>query len=187
MKKALLPLATLLLLAACAPQTPPESASLPPDAVVGAGDPFRSAVANTSVAFSSPRQLAGRPAEAAQAVAQMEYLAVQVPNNPRYPGISPTVGEQFTQARREWRTALGIPQDTAPQPVIDSLFAASRALRVGQPDAAASALPAKVFPQGGETAVLRLASLPNLPLTNRAAVAATDALRRNDGSQLGRF
>ena len=53
--------------------------------------PLRSAVANTSVAFGSPQKLAGRPAEAAQAVAQMEFLAVQLPNNPFYPGISPTV------------------------------------------------------------------------------------------------
>ena len=187
MTKAFLPLAALLALGACGPQPPAVFASLPPDAVVGAGDPLRSAVANTSVAFGSPQGLAGRPAEAARAVAQMEYLAVEIPNNPRYPGISPTVGEQFTLARREWRTALGIPEAEPPQAVIESLYAASRALRAGQQDAAAAALPASVFPQGGQTAMLRLASLPSLPLTNQAAVAATDALRRTDGAPRGRF
>ncbi|TDG28978.1 hypothetical protein [Paracraurococcus ruber] len=180
-------LLALLALGACGALPPAQYASLPPDAVAGAGDPLRSAVANTSVAFASPQKLAGRPAEAAQAVAQMEYLAVEIPNNVRYPSISPTVGTQFAQARREWRSALGIAPDAPPQPVIESLYAASRAIRAGQPDAAASALPAAVFPQGGQTAVLRLASMPGLPLTNQAAVAATDALRRTDGAPRGRF
>ncbi|MDO9712402.1 hypothetical protein [Paracraurococcus lichenis] len=187
MTKALLPLLAALALGACADQPPAPSANLPPDAVVGAGDPLRSAVANTSVAFASPRKLAGRPADAAQAVAQMEYLAVAIPTDPRYPYISPTVGTQFEQARREWRAALGIPDATPPQPVIESLYAAARAVRSGQPDAAAAALPATVFPQGGQTAMLRLASLPDLPLTNQAAVTATDALRRTDGQPRGRF
>jgi hypothetical protein len=186
MSKAFLPLAVLLFLNACGPQPPQVSASLPADAILGAGDPLRSAAANTSVVFGSPQQLAGRPADAARAVAQMEYLAVQIPNNPRFPGISPTTGSQFVVARREWRGALGIPAEQPPQAVIESLYTASRELQAGQKDAAAAALPASVFPQGGQTALLRLASLPSLPLTNQAAVAAADTLQRSE-TQRGRF
>jgi hypothetical protein len=186
MSRAFLPLAILLGLGACGPQPIPVYASLPPDAILGAGDPLRSAVANTSVAFSSPQGLAGRPAEAAQAVAQMEFLAVQIPDNPRYPGISPTVAGQFERARREWRATLGIPEDQLPQAVIDALYAASRAIRAGRMDAAAAALPASIFPQGGQTALLRLASLPSLPQTNQAAVAASETLQRSETSR-GRF
>ena len=184
--RAALPILVALALAACGPQPVQVYASLPPDAVLGAGDPLRSAAANTSVVFGSPQQLAGRPADAARAVAQMEYLAVQMPNNPRFPGISPTAGSQFAAARREWRGALGIPAEQPPQAVIDSLYAASRALQVGQKDAAAAALPANVFPQGGQTALLRLASLPQLPLTNDAAVTASQTLQRSE-TQRGRF
>src|SRR4051794_12810827 len=144
MTKAFLPLAILLSLGACGPQPPQLYASLPPDAAIGAGDPLRAAAASTSVAFSSPQPLAGRPADAARAVAQMEYLAVQMPNNPRFPGLSPTAGSQFAAARREWRGALGIPAEQPPQAVIESLYAASRALQVGRKDAAAAALPAEV-------------------------------------------
>ncbi|WP_431269792.1 hypothetical protein [Dankookia sp. P2] len=186
MSKVFLPLAILLSVSACGPQPPQVSASLPPDAILGAGDPLRSAAANTSVVFGSPQQLAGRPAEAARAVAQMEYLAVQIPNNPRFPGVSPTVESQFVAARREWRGALGIPAEQPPQAVIESLYAASRALQAGQKDAAAAALPAHVFPQGGQTALLRLASLPRLPLTNDAAVAASQTLQRSEAGR-GRF
>jgi hypothetical protein len=186
MSKAFLPLAILLSLAACGPQPAQVTASLPADAILGAGDPLRSAAANTSVVFGSPQQLAGRPADAARAVAQMEYLAVQIPHNPRFPGISPTAGSQFAAARREWRGALGIPAEQPPQAVIESLYAASRALQAGQKDAAAAALPANVFPQGGQTALLRLASLPSLPLTNDAAVTASQTLQRSE-THHGRF
>ena len=186
MSKAYLPLAALLAFAACGPQPPQVYASLPADAIVGAGDPLRSAAANTSVVFGSPQQLAGRPAEAARAVAQMEYLAVQIPNNPRFPGISPTAGSQFAAARGEWRGALGIPAEQPPQAVIESLYAASRALQTEQKDAAAAALPANVFPQGGQTALLRLALLPSLPLTNEAAVTASQTLQRSETNR-GRF
>ncbi|MFC7538901.1 hypothetical protein ACFQU2_04710 [Siccirubricoccus deserti] len=78
--------ATLLLLGACAMPPPAPNAQLPFDALVGAGDPVRSAVASTSFAFSHQGQLAGQPADAARALAQMEYLAVELPNNPRFVG-----------------------------------------------------------------------------------------------------
>jgi len=183
----LLPILVALAVAGCDLPPPPPSASLPFDAVVGAGDPLRTAVSNTSNAFSSPRQLAGRPAQAAQAIAQMEFLATELPDNPRFTNTAATVGPQMIRARQEWRTALGIPADVPAQPVIDSLYAASRSLRNGQTGAAAAALPTSVFPQGGETALLRLASLPSLPMTNQAAVGAQEALRKHEAMGIGRF
>ena len=65
------------------------------------------------------------------------------------------------------------------QPVINSLYAAARALSSQQGDPAA-ALSSPVFPQGGQATLTRLASLPSLPLTNSAAVTATDAIRQRD-------
>ncbi|MBL6456884.1 hypothetical protein JMJ55_16220 [Belnapia sp. T6] len=179
MFKAALPLAALLAFGACT-LPPPETANLPPDAVVGAGDPLRSAVANTSVAFSSPALLAGRPVQAAQAVAQMEWLAVEMPTNPRLTFVSPTIISQMVAARAEWRAALGIPPGAEAQPVINSLYAAARALSSGQPGAAEAALPSTLFAQGGQATLMRLAAMPVLPLTNVAAVGATDAIRQRD-------
>ncbi len=69
-------LVVLLSLGGCAgPAVPIPSAVLPPDAVEGAGDPTRAAILNTAYAFGSPAGLAGRPDEAARAVANYEYLA----------------------------------------------------------------------------------------------------------------
>lgn len=187
MFKPILPMLASLALGACSLPPPPQSASLPPDAVTGAGDPLRSAVANTSFAFSSQSQLNGRPAQAARAVAQMEWLTVEIPGNPRLTNMSPTVLYQLVQARSEWRAALGIPDEVEAQPVIDSLYAAARALSAGQSDAAAAALPIVLFPQGGQATISRLASLPGLPLTNQAAVGATDAIRQRDAGSSRRL
>ena len=182
MLKSLLPFAAVVAVGACALPPPPATASLPPDALVGAGDPLRTAVTNTSFAFSDRSRLAGQPAQAARALAQMEYLAVEMPTNPRLTSVSPTVLGQMVAARQEWRAALGVPAGIEAQPVIDSLYAASRALGTGQAEAAAAALPVAIFPQGGQATLTRLASLPSLPLTNQAAVGATDALRQRDNT-----
>lgn len=187
MFKPLLPMFAALGLAACTLPPPPQSASLPADAVVGAGDPLRTAVANTSFAFSSQSQLSGRPAQAARAVAQMEWLTVEMPGNPRLTNVCPTVFNQLVQARAEWRAALGIPAGVEAQPVIDSLYAAARALSTGQSGVAVASLPASIFPQGGQATLTRLASLPSLPLTNQAAVGATDAIRERDSSSSRKF
>jgi len=185
-RRTVLSIAVALTLGACADLPPQPTAHLPYDAVIGAGDPMRMAVTNTANAFSSPDRLAGQPDRAARALAQMEYLAVEMPDNPRLGGLAPP-REPFELARREWREALGIPAGLPPQPVINALYASARALSSGQSDAAAAALPASVFPRGGTATLTRLASLPALPLTNQAAVIASDAMRRHDGQGRGRF
>ena len=177
--------APLALVAACARPAAGPTASLPPDAIQGAGDPLRSAAISTAFDFGSPRRLAGQPAEAARAIAEMEYLAVVMPNNPLLSNIPPTLPTQLAPARQEWRGALGIPAGAPPQPVINALYAAARALDAGQPQAAAGALPAGLFAQGGQATVARLANLQPLPQTNAAAVSASDALRREPAREPG--
>lgn len=185
-RRTILSIAAVLTLGACTNLPPQPSAHLPYDAVIGAGDPMRMAVTNTANAFSSPGRLAGQPERAARALAQMEYLAVEIPDNPRLGGMAPSRA-QFEMARREWRDVLGIPAELPPQPVIDALYASARALSAGQSDAAAAALPASAFPRGGQATLARLASLPSLPLTNQAAVVANDVLRKHDGQGRGRL
>src|SRR5687768_14189904 len=71
-------LALSLPLLACGGPVPPHAA-LPPDAVVGAGDPTRAAIVSTAYAFNTPASIARRPAEAARAAAQVEHLATEIP------------------------------------------------------------------------------------------------------------
>ncbi|MBX9698236.1 MAG: hypothetical protein K2X74_02310, partial [Acetobacteraceae bacterium] len=83
----LLGLAAALVLAACMPyREPAPTVTLPRDAVQGATDPLRASLALTSSAFARPRRLAGQPSLAARAIASMEYLTVDLPENPRTRG-----------------------------------------------------------------------------------------------------
>ncbi|MBL6456883.1 hypothetical protein JMJ55_16215 [Belnapia sp. T6] len=157
-------------LAGCGPAQP--YASLPQDAVTGIGDPTRAAVIGSAYAFAGPGSLSNQPDAAARAAAQVEYLATEIPTGPRWVDFNPTVGLELQAARRELRGALGIAGDAPPQAVVDGLFAASRALRLGNAMAAEQALTGPAFPDGRAT-LARLAKLPDLPRT-RSATALTE-------------
>lgn len=169
--------ALLLALAVAACAAPPPGAVLP-ETGLGFGDPGRGAIGNTAYAFAVPANLAQQPAEAALAIAQAEYLAVDLTANQRWREFSPIVPMGFEQARPEWRAAIGIAPDAPPQPVIDALFAARDALLRGDATRAAAALPAPLFRDGGHAALARLAALPALPRTASAARSAEGELAR---------
>lgn len=157
-------------LAACGPIPP--GASLPRDAVEGSGDPTRSTILRSAFLFNQPALMAGQPAEAARAIAGMEYLAAEIPAGPRWVEFQPQVTFELARARAEWREALGIAPEALPQPVVDSLYAVARG-------AGAEALPPAVFPQPAAT-FARLAALPPLPRTALAAAETQQELNRID-------
>ncbi len=173
--------ALLLGLAACvpapgsgpaAPSAANWSAALPPDSVWGAGDPARAAVFRSAHAFSQPATYAGHPADAARAIADVEFLSIEL-TGPRWTGM-PLAATQLAGARAEWRSALGIAPGAPPQAVIDSLYNVRRALAGGQPELAPVALSPAIFSPGGTATLQRLAALPPLP---RTAAAASNAER----------
>jgi hypothetical protein len=174
--------ACLTALAACAGSgyPPPPLASLPYDAVVGAGDPTRAAVFNTAFAFSAPSSLAGNPEAAARAAANFEYLVVEIPYGPRYRGLNAILQPELEAGRAELRTVLGVRADASPQTVIDALYGASRALRAGDTAAADRILSSPVFQDGGPATLQRLAALPPMPRVATAAVHTQQELDRAD-------
>jgi hypothetical protein len=151
------------MLAGCAGYVAPDPVRLPRDSVEGAGDPTRAAVSRSAYAFANQAALSGQPAAMARAIADMEFLAAALPFDPRYQQRDPLLPWQLAQGRAEWRAALGIAPDQPAQPLIDSLYAMARL-----PAAAPGA------PLGPEVAV-RLADMPPLPQTARAAAAAARA------------
>lgn len=170
MRRHILMLAVVPLLAACAARGPTVSAVLPPDAVVGAGDPTTAAIDGSQAAFTNTAALAGRPADAALAIAQLVYLAVEIPTGQRWIGLNPLAGTQLPAAAAEARAAIGVAPAAAPQAVIDTLFATRRALQAGNRTAAEAALLPAVYPAGGAATIARLSALPPLP---QAATATT--------------
>lgn len=172
------PIAGLLLAVGCARVAPAPSAALPPDAIQGAGDPIRSAVAQSSYVFANPAMFAGRPADMARAVANQEYLAVAVPADPRTQIYGATLPGMLANGRAEARTAFGINADAPPQLVIDSLYSASRALRAGDRGAAERALSGPAF-AGGTDTLTRLGSAPRLPASNFATSRAAEEISQS--------
>jgi len=177
-------LAALPLLTGCTGYSPPSaSVRLPPDAVEGAGDPTRAAILGAAYAFGHPEALAGRPAEAARSVANYEYLAVEIPTGPRWVGFSPLVGVELRRGLAEVRSAVGIAPGAPSQPVVDALYAASRALRAGDAEAARRLLSPSLFPAGGAATLARLAALPRLPQAGFATSLAANELNRQDSGR----
>lgn len=170
----------LLPLAGCANLPVPPPAALPFDAVQGAGDPTRSAIIGTAYALGTPSSLAGRPGDAARAAANYEHIAVEIPTGPRWRGFSPILGGQLAAGRDELRAALGIAPEAPPQAVIDGLYAAGRALRVGDGAAAERLLSPPVFQAGGAATLQRLAALPLLPRASIAANLTASELDRQE-------
>jgi hypothetical protein len=171
------PLVALAALAACN-RPPPPVAVLPADP----GNPFadlaRQAILHTAYAFADPQRLAGRPAEAAQAIAEAEFLAIDLSTNQRWTEMLPLVQVAFLQARPEWRGALGIDAAAEPQAVIDAMTRLRMGLGAQDEGAAAAALRPPLVSPGGTASLARLSALPPLPRTAFAAAQAQNELWR---------
>lgn len=158
-------------LAGCA-TTPVPIAALPFDPSMGFADPARQAIIHTAYVFAVPASLADRPWEAAEAIQQAEFLAVELNFGARWIEMSPLAKQAFVQARPEWRGALGIAPAAEPQAVINAMTAVRYAYGAQDPAAAAAALQPPLLTPGGAAAVARLSALPSLPQTAWAATMA---------------
>lgn len=159
---------TLLATAACAPQGPPPTLPGASNAMVGR-DPVVVVGQNVVGFFRNPQ--ANQPAEAARAIAELEWLADTMPRNPRWQTASGTGLNDLSTARWEARRALGISQSAPAQAVINGLSAASTAIEANNQTALAAALPRNIFPLGPAATVQKLSEPPSVPSVMQAAWA----------------
>ena len=165
--RATVPMLSALLLAACAPPSPPPTlpTSLTPQAglrstSITVGD-------NALAFFANPR--AGQPASAARAFADLEWLADTLPTNPMWiSGANTDAILQLQQARNEARQALGISARASNQAVVSGLAAVAGALTRNDQAAVSRALPRNVFTLGPQATVERLAQPPSVQLAQPA-------------------
>jgi hypothetical protein len=159
-------------------RTPPP---MPASVLAGGGAPLRAAVAASAAAFADAGAgLAGRPAEAALAIARLEALEMEVAGRRAWPMLSPSIGYAMRTARNETRAALGVAQQAPGAQVVRALGTVAARLRAGDRAGAADALTPDIFEPGGEATLDRLGALGPLPAAQQATAALAREVRRLD-------
>lgn len=147
----------------------------------GFGDPVRGAALRAPITLGDTGRWSGRPAEAAEAAAELEFLTNEFATNPRYaPEANPAVPQQLDAARREMREYLGVAPTATPELVIAGLRSAAAALRAGSTARAEAALAGPAFVYGPAATLGRLASMPRLPRVSEAAGGVAAEIDRRD-------
>jgi hypothetical protein len=149
-------------------------------------DPGRMAIDTTSSVFGNPRTVAGRPAAAADAVAELEWLTVNLATDQRWIGLPGNVPVQMRGGRDAVRAALGIPTDAATNAVIEALDATAAALRAGNRVDATAAIAAVTGQANAARAIGVLDALPSVPRAQQATAAAANGLAQMDVMTSGR-
>lgn len=165
----ILTLLAVLAAAACGAQTNYDVAIMPRNS---AGTPVLSdqgAIGLSSYALGNRSSIEGRPAEAARALASIDYLAGALYENPRWSGLSVLDKINMQQGRQEVRGVLGVTPGTPSQVVVNSLIAAAQAFDAGDAAAQRAAFPPDVFTMGPDRIIALLSHLPELPASNVAA------------------
>jgi len=166
------------LLAACVSYDPAASY------LGGIGSPVRGAALNAPYHFGDLSKWRGQPGRAALAVAQIEFLADRLTNDPYWSSnVSGLVPLQMQQARAEVRDYLGIHADAPPELVMAALRRANEALETGSPAAAEAALQGPAFSRGGAGTLRLLADMPRLPRAAAAAGAVNAEMARLDNER----
>ncbi|MDB5370503.1 MAG: hypothetical protein JWP20_2061 [Roseomonas sp.] len=180
MRFTLLPAMALsaLLLAGCSElRAPRASQPVPTELLPANEEPVRAAANLTARDFADQgAALQGRPAEAARAIARLEWLTATLSTDPRYAALPEGIGMSMRAAAAETRGALGIVEDTPPAAVTASLSAIARALEAG----ATPAFPAAIFPAGAERSLQRLTTPGPLPQAGIATGRAAEMIAELD-------
>jgi hypothetical protein len=155
--------------------TLPETARL--DSVT---DPTRSAILSASYVFAQPASIAGDAAAGAEALARLEYLAVELDVGPRWIGMDGVVAPLLAIGREEARGTFGIAPTVPPQRAMDALFGTAAALRAGDRARATTLIASLTGPERAEAALGQLAAFPAMPRAAHALAQARIGLNRMD-------
>jgi hypothetical protein len=177
-------LAGLALLGGCAEmRQPPAASRIPAGLGVVAADPLPTIASEAAAALAdSGRALNGNPALAASTIGRMEFMAAELRRDARWAPVSVGATTELRTAQTEWRAALGIRANAAPEAVAAALGRATIALAANDPRGATAALDATVFDPGAAVTLARIAAPGPLP---QSAIASS--LVRQEVDRLARL
>src|SRR3954447_3301443 len=156
-------LGTLLLaVPACAPGQPDFGYAT-------SNDPFYVALTTAYENLSNMAEYRGRPAQAARALGQFEFVTVELQDKPDLVVLPAGVQPQLDSGQQELQTVLGISSGTPPRQVAAALNRFAAAHEAGQRQDAMQALAQPFFTRGPQGTFDALNNLPPMPALQAAA------------------
>jgi len=174
MRRLTAPVLACLLLAACAGARD-NVATLPPSFFGVGVYQDDAAMYEARLAFGGNQPFPTDAAKAARVLAVYEFMTGELTSNGTYSDLSGIVQAQLQQGRKEIRAALGVPDETPAQPLVDALVAVSQ---TNDPSLQRAALGSPIFTMGADATLARLRAMPPLPRASRAIVEAGRADNR---------
>jgi hypothetical protein len=158
-------------LAACAAIAPPPSTAVMPPGALGTNGDIDTRALDVA-AFDFGHAIRNKPADAADAIAALDYLGGELNTNPRWIGMDSLTRAQMLQARGTMRTFVGISQTASSQSVVDTMLALGRAYRASDTAAVQQLLASPIFTMPPAAVQARLDNVPRMPAINNVTTRA---------------
>jgi hypothetical protein len=166
----LLAVAAVVTVAACASETLPDTATMPNGALNTNGDIDIRSLDIAAYDFSHP--IKGDPAQAADAIAALDYMGGKLSTSPRWVIMPSLYRVQMLQSREILRQLVGISPTAPSQAVVDTMLALSQAYRAQDQTEVQRLLGAPIFTVPPAEVAARLNDIPLIPIVNAATRGA---------------
>jgi len=169
----LLSVAVLLTVAACASDPLPDTATMPDGALGTNGDID---VRSLDIAgYDFAHAMKGDPAQAADAIAALDYMGGKLNTSPRWIAMPPLDRAQMLQARNSLRQFIGISPGAPSQTVVDTMLALAQAYRAQDQTAVQRLLATPIFTVPPAEVAAHLNDIPLMPTVNAVTTRADAA------------
>ncbi len=166
----LLSVAIVATVAACASETLPDTATMPNGALNTNGDIDIRAL--DIAAYDFAHAIKGDPAQAADAVAALDYMGGKLNTSPRWVIMPSLYRDQMLQSREILRQFVGINPAAPSQAVVDTMLALAQAYRTQDQAEVQRLLGAPIFIVPPTEVAARLNDVPLMPVVNAATTGA---------------
>ncbi len=166
----ILAVAIVVMVAACASETLPDTATMPYGALNTNGDIDIRSLNVAAYDFAYP--IKDDPAEAAEAIAAVDYMGGKLNTSPRWVIMPSLYRAQMLQARIILRQFVGISPTAPSQAVVDTMLALAQAYRAQDQSEVQRLLSAPIFSVPTAEVVARLDDVPLIPEVNNATQGA---------------
>ena len=117
-------------------------------------------------------QVIRKPADAATAIAALDYIGGELNTSPRWIDMDPLTRAQMLEARETMRSYVGISQAAPSQAVVDTMLALAQAYGTGDTAAVQRLLASPIFIVPPAEVQAHLSYIPLMPAVNNVTTRA---------------